>query len=86
MAPQIEYTGRMPLRGHSFKLEDEIWDAFLTKAQARGVTATGVIAAAIHLYIEEEKPENAEELDKACYTYGTLRYPGPVPGGSAIAS
>lgn len=75
----------MALRGHSFKMEDEYWEPFLAKAQSRGVTATGIIAAAVRLYLEED-PQNADELDSACYTYGTLRYPGPVPGGSAIAS
>lgn len=70
---------------HTFKLDDEPWQQFLSKTSARGRSASEIINAAIMLYLDEQEPQNADELDKAADTYQTAGRNGR-PAKDAIAS
>lgn len=74
----------MAVKGHTFKLEETTWLAFVAKVQSRGRSASSVINACIHLYLDEQEPTNADELDKAVDTYGTAGRPGPKGPRTAI--
>lgn len=67
----------MPIPGHTFKLDNEPWQRFLDKTKQRNRSASEIINAAIFLYIDDEEPTNADELDKAADVYETAGKPGP---------
>lgn len=55
----------MATKGHTFKYAEPPWRRFLTKAQARGRTASEIVGAIVMLYVDDDSPENALELEEA---------------------
>lgn len=69
----------MAIKGHTFKLDEDPWDRFLVKTADRGRTGSEIIVAAIMLYLDDENPANADELDKAADAYETRGKSGRPP-------
>lgn len=59
----------MALKGHTFKMDEEPWARFLAKTSSRGRTASEILVASVMLYLDDDAPENADELDKASDAY-----------------
>lgn len=70
---------------HTFKCDEDVWQRFLTKAKERQRSGSEIINAAIMLYLDENEPTNADELDKAADVYGTAGANGR-PSKESIAS
>jgi sugar phosphate isomerase/epimerase len=70
----------MATKGHTFKYAEAPWRRFLEKVQARGRTTSELVGAIIMLYIDDEMPENAGELEAAAARSAPPGSEGPLTG------